>query len=132
VVVPDIQRLADLRGRRLATDRAGAYDYRLTEVMLERHGLKANEDVTLVPVGSQTDRYNALSSGIVDGTTVNPPVNLTAQNAGFREIFNFADLGVSAVYVSLFTHRRTLQSQPRLVERFLAAIVEASAYAKAD
>ena len=132
IVVPEVQTMADLRGRKLAISRPGDYDNRLVEVMLERNGLVANQDVTLVPVGGQTDRYNALKGGIVDGTTVNPPVNLTAQNAGYREIFNLGDLGISSVYISLFTSRNVLQSRPRLVERFIAAMVEASAYAKAN
>jgi NitT/TauT family transport system substrate-binding protein len=132
IVAPDIQRVADLRGRKLAISRPGEWDNRLTEVLLERHGLVANQDVAMVPVGGQTDRYNALKAGVVDGTTVNPPVNLAAQNEGFREIYNLSDLNFSGVYISLYTTRRTLQDRPRLVERFLAAMVEASAYAKAD
>jgi ABC-type nitrate/sulfonate/bicarbonate transport system substrate-binding protein len=83
-------------------------------------------------VGGQTDRYNALKAGVVDGTTVNPPVNLAARNAGFREIFNLNDLNFSGVYISLYTARRTMEQRPRVVERFLAAMVEAGAYARAD
>jgi NitT/TauT family transport system substrate-binding protein len=132
IVVPEVQRVVDLRGRQLAISRPGEFDNRLTEAMLERHGLVPNQDVTMVPIGGQTDRYTALKSGLVDGTIVNPPVNLTAQNEGLREIYNLADLGISAVYISLVTARQTIQTRPRLVERFLAAMVEAEAYAKAE
>jgi ABC-type nitrate/sulfonate/bicarbonate transport system substrate-binding protein len=100
--------------------------------MLERHGLVPNQDVALVPVGGQTDRYNALKAGVVDGTTVNPPVNLTARNEGYREIYNLQDMGVSMVYISLYTARQTMETRPRVVERFMAAMIEASAYARAD
>jgi NitT/TauT family transport system substrate-binding protein len=132
VVTPDIERVTDLKGRRLAISRPGEYDNRLNEIMLERHGLVPNQDVTLVPVGGQTDRYNALKAGVVDGTTVNPPVNLTAKNEGFREIYNLGDMGVSAVYISLYTARQTMETRPRFVERFMAAMIEASAYARAN
>src|SRR3954451_369956 len=91
IVVPEIQRVADLRGRQLAISRPGEFDNRLTEAMLERHGLVPNQDVTMLPIGGQTDRYTALTGGLVDGTIVNPPVNLTAQNEGLREIYNLAD-----------------------------------------
>jgi NitT/TauT family transport system substrate-binding protein len=132
IVTPDIDRVEGLRGRRLAISRPGEWDNRLNEVMLERHGLRPNEDVIMVPVGGQTDRFNALKAGVVDGTTVNPPVNLAARNEGFREIFNLNDLNFSGVYISLYTARKTMEQRPRLVERFLAAMVEASAYARAD
>jgi NitT/TauT family transport system substrate-binding protein len=132
VVVPEVQRMADLKGRRLAINKIGEFDNRLIELMLERYNLVPNQDVTLIPLGGQTDRFNGLKGGLVDGTIVNPPVNLTAQNQGYREIFNFNDLGISAVYISLYTNRSTLQNKPRLVERFLAAMIEAAAYAKAE
>lgn len=131
-VAPDIHSVADLRGRKLAISRPGEFDNRLVVIFLERHGLVPNVEVTLVPVGAQTDRYNALKAELVDGTSVNPPVNLTARNEGFREIYDIADLGVAGVYISLFTNRQTLQQRPRLVERFLAAMIEAAAYARAN
>ncbi len=132
VVAPDIEHMSDLRGRKLAISRPGEFDNRLNEVMLERHGLVPNQDVILIPIGGQTDRLNALRSGLVDGTTVNPPVNLAARNEGFREIFNLNDLQYESVYISLYTARQTMETRRRLVERFLAAMIEATAYAKAD
>lgn len=132
IVKPDIQNMSDLRGRSMAISKPGEFDNRLVDIMLERNGLTPNGDVTLVPIGGQTDRYNALKGGVVDSTTVNPPVNLTAQNDGFREIYNLGDLNVAAVYISLYTTRATLQNRPRLAERFLAAMVEAMAYSKAN
>jgi NitT/TauT family transport system substrate-binding protein len=132
IVAPDIQTVADLRGRKVAISRPGEFDNRLTAAALERHGLVPNQDVTLVPIGGQTDRYTALKGGIVDGTAVNPPINLTARNERYREIYDLADLGIAGLYISLFTTRNSVQTRPRVVERFLAAMVEASAYAKSD
>src|SRR5581483_8926838 len=91
MAVPEVESVADLRGRKVAIDRPGDYSNRLNEVLLERNGLTPNQDVTLVPIGSQSDRYNALKSGVVDATTVNPPLNLTAQREGYHEIYNLED-----------------------------------------
>jgi NitT/TauT family transport system substrate-binding protein len=132
ITVPDIQRVADLRGRKLASGRRGGYDTRLMEVTLERHGLVPNQDVTLIPIGNQTDRYNALKIGMVDGISVNPPVNLALQGEGFREIYDLADLNIAGVYISLITSRHLLQERPRVAERFLAAMMEATAYARVN
>jgi ABC-type nitrate/sulfonate/bicarbonate transport system substrate-binding protein len=132
VTVPDIHRMADLRGRKLASGRRGGFDTHLIEVALERNGLRPNDDVTLVPIGNQTDRYNALKMGIVDGISVNPPVNLALQGEGYREIYDIGELGIAGVYISLVTSRQLLQERPRVAERFLAAIVEATAYARAN
>ncbi len=130
MAVPEVQTVADLRGRRFAISRPGDYDNRLAEALLERFNLAPNEDVTLVPIGSQTERYNALKGGLVDATTVNPPVNLAAQNDGFHEVYNLRDLGIAGISVSLYATRQTVESKPRLVERFLAAMSETAAYAR--
>ncbi|HLH25130.1 MAG TPA: ABC transporter substrate-binding protein [Chloroflexota bacterium] len=130
MAVPDVATVADLRGRKVAIDRPGDYSNRLDEVLLERNGLVPNQDVTLVPIGGQSDRYNALKTGVVDATTVNPPLNLTAQNEGFHEIYNLEDLGIAGISVSLYATPETVKNRARLVERFLAAMTETAVYAK--
>jgi NitT/TauT family transport system substrate-binding protein len=130
MATPDVQSVADLRGRKVAIDRPGDYSNRLNEVLLERNGLVPNQDVTLVPIGGQTDRYNALKAGVVDATTVNPPLNLTAQHEGFHEIYNLEDLGIAGISVSLFATPDTVNNRAHLVERFLAAMTETAVYAK--
>jgi NitT/TauT family transport system substrate-binding protein len=130
MAVPEVESVADLRGRKVAIDRPGDYSNRLNEVLLERNGLVPNQDVTLVPIGSQTDRYNALKAGVVDATTVNPPLNLTAQREGYHEIYTLEDLGIAGISVSLYATPATVNNRPRLVERFLAAMTETAIYAR--
>ena len=60
MAAPDVQSLADLRGRKMAISRPGDYTNRLSEIMLERAGLVPNQDVTLIPIGNQADQFNAL------------------------------------------------------------------------
>ncbi len=132
MAAPDIQSVYDLRGRKLAISRPGDYTNRLSEVMLERHGLVPNQDVLLVPLGTQTEQFNGLRGGIVDAITINPPLNLSLQNEGFREIYNLRDMGLAGISVSLYATRETVRSRTRLVERFLAAMTETAAYARAN
>jgi NitT/TauT family transport system substrate-binding protein len=124
--------MADLRGRKLAISRPGDYTNRLSEVMLEQHGLVPNQDVILIPFGTQADQFNALKAGLIDGVTINPPLNLSLQNEGYREIFNLRDLGIAGISVSLYATRETLQTRRRVVERFLAAMTETAAYARVN
>jgi NitT/TauT family transport system substrate-binding protein len=132
MAAPDIQSVYDLRGRKLAISRPGDYTNRLAEVMLERHGLVPNQDVLLVPLGTQTEQFNGLRGGIVDAITINPPLNLSLQNEGFREIYNLRDMGLAGISVSLYATREAVRSRTRLVERFLAAMTETAAYARAN
>lgn len=132
MALPEVGSVADLRGRRLGIGRAGDYDNRLAEVTLERHGLVPNLDVTMVPMGTQNDRVTALRAGQIAATTVNPPLNLQLANEGFREIYNLRELGVAGISVCLVASQETVRNRPRLVERFLAAMVETSALARAD
>jgi ABC-type nitrate/sulfonate/bicarbonate transport system substrate-binding protein len=88
-----IARPGDLRGTRMAIDRLGDYsDFRARKV-LERFGLDAPKDVTLLQIGGQTGRFAALRSGQVQSTFVAPPLTLIARKAGFRTLIDLADLG---------------------------------------
>src|SRR3954452_11432928 len=71
IATPDVQSIADLRGRKMAISRPGDYTNRLSEIMLERAGLVPNQDVTLIPIGNQADQFNALRAGQVDALTIN-------------------------------------------------------------
>ena len=70
--------------------------------------------------------------GMVDDISVNPPVSLALQGEDYREIYDLADPGIAGVYISLMTSRHLLQERPRVAERFLAAMMEATAYARVN
>jgi NitT/TauT family transport system substrate-binding protein len=101
---PGIASVKDLKGKTVCI--GGLYD--INRVYLERimqaNGLH-DGDYDITVVGNTAGRFAALKAGSVDATLLSPPVNLFAEDAGFRNvgmIFDYAqDLPFSAMDVSL-------------------------------
>ncbi len=123
---PEITSVADLRGKTISPGRPGGLPYRLTYLMLQRHGLRPGEDVQLRPigVGSQPENFQAVVAGIVDATAITPPLDAQARREGLNVIYYMSDLGLPSIYSALHTSGQMVRSQPRTVQRFVAALAD--------
>jgi NitT/TauT family transport system substrate-binding protein len=85
VVRPDVQSLADLRGKAVGiTTRGGAVD-KVTRALLAQQGLDADTDVTILPAGGQvTVLMEALLSGRVQAAALSAPWYVRARDQGMR------------------------------------------------
>jgi ABC-type nitrate/sulfonate/bicarbonate transport system substrate-binding protein len=120
-----ITKPADLKGTRMAIDRLGDYtDFRARKV-LERYGLEAQKDVTLLQIGGQTGRFAALRSGQVQSTFVAPPLTLIAKKAGFRSLIDLADLGFPSTSGSVVVMRSSVERNDKEVHGVMRAITRA-------
>ena len=89
--------------------------------------------VTILAVGSGTERYVALKANIVDAAVLSSPVTLTAKQEGYRELFSFfTDKEYADIPVATFTREDMLQSNGSLVERFVRAQVKGLLYMRAN
>lgn len=119
---PKISRPAELKGTRMAIDRLGDYtDFRARKV-LERYGLEAQKDVTLLQIGGQTGRFAALRTGQVQSTFVAPPLTLIARKAGFRALIDLADLGFPSTSGSIVAMRSTIERNDKETYGVMRAI----------
>lgn len=117
-----ITKPADLKGTRMAIDRLGDYtDFRARKV-LERYGLEAQKDVTLLQIGGQTGRFAALRSGQVQSTFVAPPLTLIARKAGYRPLIDLADLGFPSTSGSIVAMKSSLERNEKEVYGVMRAI----------
>jgi NitT/TauT family transport system substrate-binding protein len=126
---PDVHAVGDLRGKAVGIPRPGDLADKLTRLALLRHGLTPNDDVALRPVGgSQPERYQALVADLVQGIVITPPLDAQARKDGLNVVYDLADLGMPFVYSALQASNGLIRDNPRLVERFLAAMAEAVAF----
>lgn len=82
---PEINSVADLRGKSVGiTTRGGAID-KVTRDVLEQAGLRPDSDVTILPAGAQvTVLLEALLSGRVQAGLLSPPWFVRARQQGLR------------------------------------------------
>jgi ABC-type nitrate/sulfonate/bicarbonate transport system substrate-binding protein len=93
LVRPEIQSLADLRGKTVGiTTRGGAVD-KVTRALLAQQGLDADTGVTIVPSGGQvTVLLDALLSGRVQGAALSAPWYVRARDQGMRLLVKTPDV----------------------------------------
>jgi ABC-type nitrate/sulfonate/bicarbonate transport system substrate-binding protein len=78
--------MADLTGKFVGiSSRGGAVDL-LTQLMVQRHGLVPNKDVTSLVIGGQEDTVLALRAGRIAAALLTPPRPLILQREGFNRI----------------------------------------------
>ena len=134
VVTPDIQRIEDLRGKRMGVFQVGDGNYVLLGKVLQKYGMNPERDVAWVGVGGGNfaGLVSALSVGAIDGTLFPPPNDLPAIKAGGQVLFNLADLDLPYAGLPIYTMRRTLEQQRPVVEAYLAGIVDGIRLYKSD
>jgi NitT/TauT family transport system substrate-binding protein len=121
----DIKKPVDLKGKSIAVSRPGGLTDQLAKTVLKKFNLTTQE-VKLLHIGGtgQLEPYNALLQGLAQAVMLTPPLDVRARRDGYHLIFNLNDLGVPAIYSSVFTNLKSLKDRPVLVQRFVAAIAE--------
>ena len=132
IVKPNIKRVEDLKGTRLAISRFGSSSDAGLRLALQKLGLNPEKDVTIVQVGGQTERFAALKANTVDGTVVIPPLTGAAQRLGYNGLINMTKLGIPYPQEGVVVSRQTLTTRREMVIRFLKAYIEGVKELKAD
>lgn len=85
VCAPEVTRMADLRGRRIAVDGARTGYALLLRKWLADHGLNEG-DYKLDEIGGSRERFESLQSGTACASLLNPPFDRNLLAAGFRSL----------------------------------------------
>ncbi len=122
VVLPEIARPADLKGKRLAINRYGTIADVALRFALTTLGLDPKRDVTMVQMNEQSLRLAALQSRSIDGTVISPPGNVVARKLGFRELIDVERLGWKHPTSMVVVSKEMIQKRPETLRRVLTAV----------
>ena len=120
----EIKTIDQLKGKRLAISRFGSASDLGARLILQRYGLSADKDVTILQVGGTSTRLSALSKRSVDSTILTPEFFNVAKKAGFTILAEPAQYEIPFPQLEVITSRAFVKSQPDTVTRYLRAIVE--------
>jgi NitT/TauT family transport system substrate-binding protein len=133
VVAPEIQTPEQLRGTKLAVTSAGSATAIALRVALRKLGLDPDKDVSILALGGVTRSLGALREGLIQGTISAPGQDeLVLHKGGYRTLVNLAELNLPAATQSIVVRRSLIASDRELVQRYVDAIVQATAALKAD
>ena len=128
MVVPAIQKAADLRGKVFAVANPGSASDFAAKLFLARQGLKPGQDVSLLYSGSTSAAFAALVNGRVQAIFTTAPNDLQAAAAGFKSLLELGDLNILYIGNCSAAMRPYLAKQPGRMRAFVAGITEAIAY----
>ena len=82
----------DIRGKKIAVSRYGAFSDIQTRFVVRQWGLDPDRDVQILQIGNSAARSAALASGGVDGAIVTPAFVPVAKKAGLNVIFDLSTI----------------------------------------
>jgi NitT/TauT family transport system substrate-binding protein len=136
LVRPDtgITKITDLKGKKiLTTANAGVNTF--FPIVLANAGLSESDiNLTIVPDGALVSSYLEGSGdavGILGGLD-DKPAEIKANGGDVPVAFPYSDFGVNQVGYCISTHEDTVNDNPDLVKRFMAATIEAYSNAEKD
>jgi len=110
VTTPDINKVEDLKGKAFAIANPGGLASTVAEVFLGQYGLKNGTNITLLNLGAEPDRIQALQSGQVQGTIINPGFRDKIGN--LKVILDLRDLDLGFPGGGLAMSQKFMKSQP--------------------
>jgi NitT/TauT family transport system substrate-binding protein len=123
VARPEIKTIADLRGKRLGTQRIGGSDYLAAEAILQAKGIDL-KDVQMVTLGADEPvRVEMLKKGLVDAVCVSPPGPIRMQREGYNIVGGPKDLKVGSPISAISITDQRLKENREQAKRVVRAIV---------
>ena len=129
VTAKAITKWDQLKGKRIAISRFGSGTDTAIRLALKKFGLDPLKDVTILQIGTQPGRLQALAAGGIEATLVSPPLDLSAKKQGYNILVNLADLGISYPQQVIETTDRFIRENPQGVKNFLKGFIEGVRYA---
>jgi len=131
MVKPEIRRVEDLKGKKVAVSSLGSLTDFLVRYIAKKKGLNPDRDVTLIQTGGDSDRIVALSSGVVEGAALSHPAYGRAQKLGFPMLWDSAK-EVNYPWIEITTRRTIIKSDRDMVMNYMRAHLEGIALFKRD
>lgn len=123
-VAPEHSTVESLRGKAIAITRSGSSVDLAARIILSKHGLRPDQDVTLVQAGDQIQALAALQSGGVQGGVFSPPSNIKASNAGYPGITAVDKEGVVLIDLLTITSRAYADAHSDAVTAYLGGYLD--------
>ena len=123
VAAPEIKRVEDLRGKKVAVADRGSVTFFVARSILQAHGLELDKDVTILAMGRPDVRYQALMMGNVQAVVANFDGTGMLEPKGFHSVAKAGKYG-KGFAGSLSVMRDQLEKRPDDVIRFIRATLK--------
>jgi NitT/TauT family transport system substrate-binding protein len=129
----DIKEVAQLKGKKIAVNSLAGPSILSLKMILAALGLDPDKDVGFLATGPSASRFAALSSGMVDATSLAPPFTLAARKAGYNFFDNVPGLKEAELpNAAMVTSRKVFDGQPVVTEWVVKSVIEGIHFYKTE
>ena len=132
VVRPEIKETKDLRGKRLGVTTIGGTTWMAAYLALEHLGLDANRDqIRINAIGNQTILAQAVESGIIDATLLDPFLSRGMKLKGLPVLVELRRAKIPFTNSAIAVNGNFMRDNPEVIEAVLKGLFEAQAFISA-
>ena len=131
-----IERVADLRGKKIGVGNLNTTDHLLVRYLMEKNGID-DASAQFVPLGPNL--FDGLVRGQVDAGMVQEPALTLAQRQGSKMLVNFMSkkdsaeqLGGPYQFMGLNTRQDVVQKKPETLKKLIRGLVKANTWIRAN
>src|SRR3989304_8091184 len=88
VTSPGIKKVEELKGKIIGTSSFGSTSHSEISMVLRKHGMNPEKDVTFLQIGGSASRFAAMESNAVQAAMLVPPFNSFAKKHGFNQFLS--------------------------------------------
>ncbi len=131
MVKPEIKRVEDLKGKKIAVSSLGSLTDFLVKAIAKKKGLNPDRDFTFIQMGGDGERIAALKTGVVDAAALSHPGYGTARKLGFPMLWDAAK-ELDYPWMEITTRRATIKGDRELIMNYVKAHLDGIALFKRD
>ena len=131
IVRPEIQRIEELRGKRIGVT-VGAITLAGVREVLKLNGIDPDRGVEYVNIPGSAAKIAALEKGLIAATAIAPPGELKSIRNGYKRLAFFGNVLPEMPFTGLVATNRYIKENPKLVDAMVRSMVRATALAGND
>jgi NitT/TauT family transport system substrate-binding protein len=124
VARPGIAGPKDMKGKKVAVSRYGAFSDIQTRFVIRQWGMDPDKDVQILQIGNSAARSAALASGGVDGAIVTPAFVPFARNAGLQVIFDLSTIKTKFASQIMVAHESLVKERPEVLKQVVLGFLD--------
>ena len=125
ISLQSITALEQLKGKTGGVNRLGSTSDLGLRLALRRVGVDPEKDAKIITAGGNTERFAALSRGVVQFVIMPEPFVREAEKLGFRDLLDIGSLKIPFWWNAVLTRESILKAKRPVFSKFARAMVEA-------
>lgn len=129
---PKIQNFQQFKGKLVGISTRGGTFEHITRLILEKHSLNPDKDVTILALGRQDDIHLALKAGRISAAIFSPPRSLILYRDGFHKLAVSGDYLPHYPIGGLGVSDELIKNNPADIQAFVRATLRGIAYLSSE